>query len=166
MCVASKSLASCLAIRLGFQRIGPCSGGFFSPTSRLDASSALGHGRCCAHSWQHSRSFMCPSRGSEDQVCSSLLTTLPLFRPYFLYVNGSSRASAPSPLLQDSLLAAIRTSTMCPLNSHLGHSGLALFGYMQICGIPYLSPPVQRSTLMGFQSLQQEYNPIGSRYGR
>ena len=149
MCVASKSPASCLAVPLGFQRIGPCSGGFFSPTSRLDASSALGHGRWCAHSWQHSRSFMCVntlaslSRGSEDQVCSSLPTTLPLFPPYFLYANGSSRASAPSPLLQDSLLAAIRTSTMCPLNSHLGHSGLALFGYMQICDAVYLSP-VQR----------------------
>ena len=31
------------------QRLGSCSGGFLSPTSRLDAGGSLGHGRCSAH---------------------------------------------------------------------------------------------------------------------
>ena len=36
---------------LGSECLASCSGGFLSPTSRLDAGGFLGHGRCCANDW-------------------------------------------------------------------------------------------------------------------
>jgi hypothetical protein len=39
----------CLSYTPGLQCLGLCSGGFLSPTSRLDAGAALGHGRCSSH---------------------------------------------------------------------------------------------------------------------
>jgi hypothetical protein len=41
-CAPPQSPVPCL----GLQCLGPCSGGFFSPTSRLGAGGVLGHGGC------------------------------------------------------------------------------------------------------------------------
>ena len=48
----------------GLQHLEPCSRGFLSPTSRLDASSAFGHGR-----WQGAA----PTTGSTPHLCMSIL---------------------------------------------------------------------------------------------
>ena len=39
-------------------RLDPCSSGFLSPASRLNAGGALGHGRCSAHDQKFSPSFV------------------------------------------------------------------------------------------------------------
>ena len=52
------ALPPCSTKRSGPQRLGCCNGGFISPTSRSDAGSVLGPGKCSAHDRQHSPSSM------------------------------------------------------------------------------------------------------------
>jgi len=59
----------CSTICPGPQCLGRCNGGFISPTSRSDARSALGHGKCSACNWQHLPSSVHVNAQESNSLC-------------------------------------------------------------------------------------------------
>jgi len=51
------------------QCLGRCNGGFISPASRSNAGSALGHGKCSAHDWQHLPSSIHVNTRGSNSLC-------------------------------------------------------------------------------------------------
>ena len=69
-CPLLHQIAGCL----GLKCLGFCSGGFLSPASRLDAGSALGHGRYSTHNRQRSPSLVRVNAWGSTPLISAVLT--------------------------------------------------------------------------------------------
>ena len=116
------------AICLRLQCLGPCSGGFLSPTSRLNTSSALGHGRCSAYDRWYPHSFMStppnppadadypiPSIITQSQKCVSLLCTLPHYALGFNALCLAVAAFSALPAVPSDIeAAAVTTGSATP----------------------------------------------------
>jgi len=115
------TLHPCLTLCPGLQCLEPCSSGFLSPASRLNAGGALGHGRCSA---LHSRMSMPEGFSSlcgHSQPCHQaqegqgplvhwILTTLLTLSPGLHHANELSNSKA-STHIHPKLLV---TTTMIP----------------------------------------------------
>jgi len=116
----------CFTIRPGPQRLRCCSGGFISPASRSDASSALGHGKCSArpHRQRSPSSVRVNARGSDLlPFCAGLhnrgrlaLSFAPWRGPHV------SSAVAPTPTLSAAYALVPSPSHIAIALPHLGNA--------------------------------------------